>query len=601
MQLFTTPHPAKRFPSAWFNKTPPRLNQLLASPRSPRSANSTLRAYESRRLAKSTENLNVSETSTTFPTELTAATTSLRRSGASSSSPRMSLRANNTASDMSSSSQFYPSTNFIDLPKDYNPYALIQSLETIETFFARAFPKQKPVSNTLEKIIHSDMLFDAHSSENSFTNRLFLDDNPNISIPIVTQNKHKPKRLLAPSPTYLTKRSLKQLLTENRERELQVLGCLIVELFAMQRLRAMLMNSVNANIDDRLQVCRTVASLHRQDIPKCLRYTVGLLLQQQTAVVITDKGLPAPTSTQLLEPIFANQLIPFPCNFYATYALIRALHQFDLNSSLLELCTHFNCNGRECAKYTDMDRQRVLFERKIAECKVMSCCAYIGRLLEPIGYEQFSPVELLLPHIIDLLLDEQTSILTAWNLFDSVAQALGIVNTQKYLLLPIMKLYDVESFERGMISVRTRSAAASSATGGQVRFSMSSSFKSRKSVKLYHHSFLLHLIVRFGLKCFLHNFIAPLIEAVGGYKEPEDGNGFHYHSSTNNGGGGSRRTSRNLNYASTEDDISLTLMSAEETDQSVDDTTLHVKVPSKFKGFKILLLYLPNNRFILPI
>lgn len=580
VQLFTTPHPAKRFPSAWFNKTPPRLNQLLASPRSPRSANSTLRAYESRRLAKSTENLNVSETSTTFPTELTAATTSLRRSGASSSSPRMSLRANNTASDMSSSSQFYPSTNFIDLPKDYNPYALIQSLETIETFFARAFPKQKPVSNTLEKIIHSDMLFDAHSSENSFTNRLFLDDNPNISIPIVTQNKHKPKRLLAPSPTYLIKRSLKQLLTENRERELQVLGCLIVELFAMQRLRAMLMNSVNANIDDRLQVCRTVASLHRQDIPKCLRYTVGLLLQQQTAVVITDKGLPAPTSTQLLEPIFANQLIPFPCNFYATYALIRALHQFDLNSSLLELCTHFNCNGRECAKYTDMDRQRVLFERKIAECKVMSCCAYIGRLLEPIGYEQFSPVELLLPHIIDLLLDEQTSILTAWNLFDSVAQALGIVNTQKYLLLPIMKLYDVESFERGMISVRTRSAAASSATGGQVRFSMSSSFKSRKSVKLYHHSFLLHLIVRFGLKCFLHNFIAPLIEAVGGYKEPEDGNGFHYHSSTNNGGGGSRRTSRNLNYASTEDDISLTLMSAEETDQSVDDTTLHVKVPT---------------------
>uniref|UniRef100_A0A0K8WLI7 Putative inactive serine/threonine-protein kinase lvsG n=1 Tax=Bactrocera latifrons TaxID=174628 RepID=A0A0K8WLI7_BACLA len=575
IQLFTTPHPAKRFPSPWFNKTPPRLNQLLASPRSPRSGSSTLR---SRRLAKSTENLNVSETAS-FPTELTAATTSLRRSGASSSSPRMSLRANNTASDMSNSN-FYPSTNFIDLPKDYNPCALLQSLETMETFFARTFPKQKPASNTLEKIIHSDMLFDAHSSENSFTNRLFLDENPNASIPTVTQNKHKPKSLLAPSPTYLKKRSMKQLLSENRERELQVLGCLIVELFAMPRLRAMLMNGVNTTTEERLQACRTVASLHRQDIPKCLRYTVALLLQPQVAVVLTDKGLPAPTSTQLLEPIFANQLIPFPCNFYTTYALIRSLHQFDLNSSLLELCTHFNCNGRECAKYTDMDRQRVLFERKIAECKVMSCCAYISHLLEPIGYEQFSPVELLLPHIIDLLLDEQTSILTAWNLFDPVAQALGIANTQKYLLLPIMKLYDVESFERGMISVRTRSADASSSTGGQVRFSMSSSFKSRKSVKLYHHSFLLHLIVRFGLKCFLHNFIAPLIEAVGGYKEPEDGNGFHYHSSTNNGGGGSRRTSRNLNYASTEDDISLTLMSTEGADQSVDDTTLHVKVPA---------------------
>ncbi|XP_004523277.1 WD repeat-containing protein 81 [Ceratitis capitata] len=577
VQLFTTPHPAKRFPSPWFNKTPPRLNQLHAAPRSPLSANSTLRANDSRRLAKSTENLNTSEATNVSPTELTAATTSMRRNGGSSSSPRMSLRANNATGEMTSSSNFYPSTNFIDLPKDYNACALLQSLEAMETFFARTFPKQKPATNTLEKIINSDLLFDAHSSENSFTNRLFLDDSPNLAAQL--HNKQKPKSLLAPSPNYLKKRSIKQIYTEHREHELQVLGCLIVELFAMQRLRAMFMNGANACMEERLQACRTVFSIYWQDIPKCLRYIVGLLLQPHSTDVVTEKGLPPPTASQLLEPIFANQLIPFPSTFYPTYALIRSLHQFDFIASLLELCTHFNCNGRECAKYTDMDRHRVLFERKIAECKVMSCCAFIGRLLEPIAYEQFSPVELLLPHIIDLLLDEQTSILTAWNLFDSFAQALGIVNTQKYLLLPIMKLYDVESFDRGMISVRTRSADANGAAGGQVRFSTSSSFKSRKSVKLYHHSFLLHLIVRFGLKCFLHNFIAPLIEAVGGYKEPEDGNGFHYHSSTNGGGGGSRRTSRNLNYASTtEDDISMTLMSTEGPEQ--DDATLHLKIPA---------------------
>ncbi|XP_017478831.1 PREDICTED: WD repeat-containing protein 81 isoform X1 [Rhagoletis zephyria] len=580
VQLFTTPHPAKRFPSPWFNKTPPRLSQLYAPPRSPRSASSTLRPHESRRLAKSTENLNAPDTAVPIATDTSAMSTSLRRTAGSSSSPRMSSRANNIASDMTSSSSFYPSTNFIDLPKDYNPCALLQSLETMETFFARTFPKQKPATNTVEKIINSDMLFEAHSSENSFTNRLFLEGASNVVQSSATQSQQQPKSLLAPSPTTLKKRSIKHLLMEKRERELQVLGGLIVELFAMHRLRAMLMNGVNASIEDRLQACRTVAKMYRQDIPKCLRYVVALLLQLQRVDLITEKGLPSPSATQLLEPIFANQLIPFPSNFYPTYALIRSLHQFDFNASLLELCTHFNCNGRECAKYTDMDRQRVLFERKIAECKVMSCCAYIGRLLEPIGYEQFSPVELLLPHIIDLLLDEQTSILSAWNLFDPVAQALGIVNTQKYLLLPIMKLYDVESFERGMISVRTRIADANCAGGGQVRFSMSSSFKSRKSVKLYHHSFLLRLIVRFGLKCFLHNFIAPLIEAVGGYKEPEDGNGFHYHSSTNGERIGSRRTSRNLNYASTEEDISLTLMSTEEAEQSVDDATLNVKVPA---------------------
>lgn len=50
-----------------------------------------------------------------------------------------------------------------------------------------------------------------------------------------------------------------------------------------------------------------------------------------------------------------------------------------------------------------------------------------------------------------------------------------------------------------------------------------------KRIKLYHRSFLLRLIVGFGLKIFLENIVTFLIEAVGGYQDPENKSKLNVH------------------------------------------------------------------------
>lgn len=195
-----------------------------------------------------------------------------------------------------------------------------------------------------------------------------------------------------------------------------------------------------------------------------------------------------------------------------------------------------------------------------SECKIAACSAQIERILVPHGYEQFDTVELILPHIVRLLTTESTSILASWFIFDKAAVALGQNLTQKYLLEPILKLYDPESDDKVKYSSFDSSLKSSSGL----------SFKSRKTIKLYHHSFLLRLIVRFGLNCFLNNFVPPLIEAIGGCKEIYNHTLDHYRPQHDNSNisTSTKHSKRNLKMSTTFTDEGIEQMVSKKASES---------------------------------
>ncbi|KAF5285879.1 hypothetical protein FQA39_LY04340 [Lamprigera yunnana] len=407
------------------------------------------------------------------------------------------------------------STGGIYLPKEYNPASALINLENMHGFLANTFLsksadlKQASNTNEIKSSTNANDYSENNFVQNAFTNRIFTENFEarfytfkSYSFPIDT---HKIDSHCSKSKVSNKKNenqiscNYTAIITSRRIKELQILGCLIVEIFMAKQLMALGINCSNLTFHNRLKACLAVIKNCNNDIPPCAKYVISLLLTKNCNLddfkypMVTDLGLPPPSAHLLLEPLL-HRVIPFPKSFSKLYHLIYSLKYFTTVSQELLFLYHFDCDGLMCLEYENLERTKVLFAQNISECKVKRCAQNIEIVFDDLPMADFEAVYILLPHIKELLEEPSTSVLAAWYLFDVIARVLGPIKASETLLPSVLKLYENEPNEATIPY-------------------------NNKIAKLYHHSFLLRLMVRFGLKCFLEHFITSLVEAVGGYRD----------------------------------------------------------------------------------
>ncbi|XP_073974204.1 WD repeat domain 81 isoform X2 [Rhodnius prolixus] len=338
----------------------------------------------------------------------------------------------------------------IVLPKDYNPVAALQAVEALHSF-------------TWSTCLHVP---DCASSS--------------------SQPSHQQAQM----------QLCKQIVAARRAIEMQVLGCLIVEMFLADKMRVYGAGGLKkTTFRERLAHCRSMVFTSQTcQLPRCVTALVHLLIQRSNSngsgefPSITETGVPPPSAHQLLQPLLTSScLVHFPKVFPRLYTVLVSTISY--TRALAELTS---------TTLIDITSQVII--RKISELKVKNLANNIEQLLD----ENDASLDLILPYILDMLRSPQTDVLAAWYLFDHIARALGPKKTNKVLLEPMLHLYDGEHPSEPLLL--------------------------KKRIKLYHRSFLIRLTVRFGLATFLESFIVPLVEAVGGYHDYDQNNsGTHSH------------------------------------------------------------------------
>ncbi|KAI1893292.1 hypothetical protein AGOR_G00122200 [Albula goreensis] len=267
-------------------------------------------------------------------------------------------------------------------------------------------------------------------------------------------------------------------LTALFHRDMQALGVLIAEIFFSHKLRYM---KPGASLSDRFQSVMKLCSAILRDVPLPLLPALETLLQlhrrsklasseqkeskslwpQLFAYEPVSDGLPPPSPWQLLSPYLSP--LPFPAYFPALHRFIFSYHAKMESASSVQ--------GRDVVFHLWQQLDSLLQSEITAE-----------------------GLEILLPFVLALMSGESTAVYAAWYLFEPISRVLGPRNTAKYLLKPLVGVYESPSCLRG-------------------RF------------YLYTDCFVLQLIVRLSLPTFLSSLLPHVLQILTGFESCSTGAG----------------------------------------------------------------------------
>ena len=260
-------------------------------------------------------------------------------------------------------------------------------------------------------------------------------------------------------------------LTALFQRDMQALGVLIAEIFFSHKLQYV---KPGTTLIDRFQAVIKLFSTSYRDVPLPLLPAIETLLQVRKHSKLTSRswkesrhprpllfnyepvleGLPPPSPWQFLSPFLSP--LPFPTYFPALHRFIFSYHA-KMDSAATTL-------GRDIVFHLWQQLESLLQSEITAE-----------------------GLEILLPFVLALMSEESTAVYAAWYLFEPISRVLGPRNTAKYLLKPLIGVYESPRCLRG-------------------RF------------YLYTDCFVLQLIVRLGLQAFLSSLLPHVLQILTGFE-----------------------------------------------------------------------------------